>query len=144
MVVTAGGTLKRAATPWKAVISPLEKTAAGVALWTGEVIVTNCRRLNRRRRRGTRVGRVLAFLDGIRGLHCDSTYASGSAFKITLHPDIAFLTPTGTPWVSHNPVINTIFCAISNRGNAMVQCSPTDSSKYTLKKNKWKRKPLFS
>lgn len=132
MVITAGGTLERAASPWKAIVCVLIDTAASVALRAGVIAITDSWGLYRRWWRGARVGGILAFLDRVRGLHCYTTFAGGSACQIALHPDIPFLSPAWTPWVPHNPVINTIFCAISNSSNSMVQCCPAFSREYTL------------
>ena len=55
IVLTAGGSLKGAASPCKAVRSPLKKTAASVALRAGVVVITNHGRLDRRWRRRARV-----------------------------------------------------------------------------------------
>lgn len=135
MVITAGGRLERAASPCKAIVCILIDTAASVALRTVVVVITDSWGLYRRWRRGAGVGGVLAFLDRVRGLHCNTTFAGGSAIQIALHPDIPCLSPASTPWVPHNPVINTIFCAISNSSNSMVQCCPASSGEYTLKRD---------
>lgn len=136
VVITAGGSLKRTTSPFKAIISELKSTAAGVAFWTGIVIITNLWRLYWRWRRWTWVGGIVSCLDWVRSLHRNSTYSCSCTQQITLHPDIAFLSPASTPWVSHNPVINTIICAISNSGNTMVQWCTTSSGEYTLKKSR--------
>lgn len=133
VVITAGGSLKRAASPCKARVTILKDTAASVALRARVIIVTHSRRLCWRWRRRSGVGRILAFLYGIWGLHGNSTLARESASHITLHPNIASLSPATAPWILHNPVISSIFCAISNSSNTMVQRCPTSSRKYTLK-----------
>lgn len=97
MVITAGGRLERAASPCKAVAFILIDTAASVALRTVEIVITDSWGLYRRWRRGAGVGGVLAFLDRVRGLHCNTTFAGSSAIQIALHPDIPFLSPASTP-----------------------------------------------
>ena len=134
IVIAAGGRLKWTASPCKARSSILIKTAAGIALRTGVIVVTDSWGHYWRRWRWAWVGRILTFLDRVGGLHCYSTFASCFANQIALHPNITCLSPACTPWVSHNPVINTIVCAIPNSSNSMVQCCPTSSCEYTLKR----------
>lgn len=97
MVITAGGTLKWAASPRKAKVSILVSTAAGVALSAGVIAITDSWGLYWRWWRWAGVGRILAFLDRVGGLHCNSTFASCRANQIALHLKIAFLSPASTP-----------------------------------------------
>lgn len=138
VVITAGGSLKRATSPFKAIVCKLVSAAAGVAFWAGIVIITDLGRLYWRWRGWTRVGRIWTCLDRIRSFHGNSTHACGWAEQITFHPDIPILSPTSTPWIPHYPVFNTFFCPISNHSNTMVQWCTTFSSKYTLQENKKK------
>lgn len=78
-------------------------------------------------------GRVLASLDRVRRLHCDSTLASKGFSYVTLHPDVSMLTPASSPWVPHNPVIHTILCAVPNHSNTVVQCIATFTREYALR-----------
>lgn len=132
VIITAGGCLERAASPGKAVVCILIDAAAGVALGTRVVTVTDSRGFHRRWWRRARIGRILASLDGVRGLHGYTTFASGGTSHITCHSDVAFLSPATAPWVLHYPVINSIFGAISDCRNPMIQSCPTFPSKYTL------------
>ena len=75
IVFTATGSLEWAASPIKAVAIVLVDTAAGIALRTGVITITNSRRLYWRWRRGTRIGGILTLFYRIRGFHCNSTFA---------------------------------------------------------------------
>lgn len=120
MVFTTCGSLERTTSPWETIVCILVDAATGSALLATIVIITNRWWLHRWRRWWSRVWRILPFFDRIRCLHCNPTYTSFGIAQITLHSNISSLSPIRTPWVSHYPVINTIFCAVSNSSHTMV------------------------
>lgn len=132
MVFTAGSTLKWAASPLKAEVAILKEAATSIAVRTAVVIVADSGRRYWRWRRGARVGGILAFLDGVRSFHRNSTYPC-RAINTSRHPEISIFSPAFPPRVPDNPIIFTIFCAIAHCSNTMVQLSPTSSRKNTLK-----------
>lgn len=132
MVTAAGGRFKRAASPSKAVVAVLKHAAACGALWAGIVSITHNIRLIRRGRGRSRVGRIWASLDGIRGLHGNATLSGAGATQIPLEPHKSLLSPALAPRVLHNPVILTIFCTITHSNNSMIHLCPTWPSEYTL------------
>lgn len=138
VVITAGGTLKRTASPRKAIPSKLIYAAASGACRTVVVTITNNGWLHRWRWRWSGIWGILAFLDRIGGLHCNPTLAS-TCGHITFHSDIPLLSPASSPRILHNPIVYTIFCTISNGSNTMIQVCPASSRKYTLSKwnNTW-------
>lgn len=97
MVITAGGTVKWAASPCQTIVCIFINTAAGVALRTGEIAVTDGWWLYWRWWRWTRVGGIFSFLDRVRGQHCNTTFATRCANQIAHHLDIACLSPVCTP-----------------------------------------------
>lgn len=97
MVVTTGGTLKRAASPFKAETNVLIDTTACAFLRACVVFIADYTRLGRRRRGWTGVRRVLPILDWVRGFYCNPALASFSAGQITLQLDISTLPPVRAP-----------------------------------------------
>lgn len=97
MVSTAGGRFKRAASPRKAVVVVLKQAAACGALRAGIVSITDNIRLIRGGRGRAWVGRILASLDWIRGLHGNATLASVGAVQIPLDLHISILSPAFAP-----------------------------------------------
>lgn len=121
VVITAGCRLKGAASPSKAVITILVDAAASASLRAWIIIITNSWGFYRRRWwRWIRLRRVLTLLGWIWWLYGNSTLARFGAGDIALQPDVSILTPAGSPWVPHNPVINTVFGTIPNSNHTVV------------------------
>ena len=131
VVIAAGSSLERAASPCKAILSIIKDAATSAAIRAGKVIITHRWRFHWRWRRWTGIGGVLAFLDRVRGFDCNSTFSSWAG-NVSLHSDIAALPPALAPRVPHNPVVFTLFSSVTHSGNTMVQIYPTFSSKYAL------------
>lgn len=100
MILAAGGTLKRAASPDQADVPEAKSTAAGGACFAGVGRITGNIRGDRGRRwcwrSWRRLGRVWALLSGVRCHHSNSTLASGGV-DVALHADVPSLTPLWTP-----------------------------------------------
>lgn len=133
MIFTTGGTLKWAASPCKAIFTILIYAAAGGSLRTAIIIIANSRGLYWGWGRWTWIRRIWPVLYRVRGLNCNSTFTRRTASQIPFHSNIPVLPPVFAPRVSNNPVVMTIFCAISHSSNTMVQGCPTFASKYTLR-----------
>lgn len=72
MVFTASGTFKGAATPLEAVTIEIIDTATGIAFRAFVVVIADGGWLDRRRRRRTRVRRIVACLGRVRGFYSNS------------------------------------------------------------------------
>ncbi len=81
---------------------------------------------------GTRIRRVRTCLYGIRRLNVDTTQTKTAGFNIPLHTQITPLTPIATPWVLHNPIVQSMLSTISNYQHSVIKVSAALSSKYTL------------
>lgn len=134
VIITASSTFKWATAPREAIFSILIDTTTGCAYGARIVTVTNSWWANGRWRRGARIWRILAFLDRVRCFHCNPAFSCSGVGHVTLHLNIAFLSPAWSPWVPDKPVILAIFAAVSNCSHSMVQLGPTCSSEYTLDK----------
>lgn len=140
MVIAADCGFIRAAAPAEAEVAILIQAATSASLWARVVVVTDTSGaggIYRRWGRGTRIWGILAFLGGIRNLHCYATLA-GWSVNIALHLDVAILSPAWPPGVPHKPVVLAIFCAVANSNHPMIQLGSTASSEYTLYKH-WRR-----
>lgn len=120
VIIATSSRLKRTASPVKAEVPILVDTAACASLRTCIVVITNSGGFHWRWRRWAGVWRVGTSLDGIRGFNGDPTFSSGGIGQIPLKLDVAILSPTGSPWIPHDPVIYSIFSAISHSNNTMV------------------------
>lgn len=134
MVITADCIFKRATSPSKTEVPYCENTAASGASRALVVFITHSGGLNRRRRRWRgrrRVGRIPTFLDRVRWLNGNATQP-GFRVHITVHSHVALFSPVWTPWVLDNPVVQAVFCAVSDNSHAVVQIGATRSSEYSL------------
>lgn len=96
VIIAADCRLQRAAPPRKAVAAILIETTAGGGWWAGVILVTDSWRAHWRGRGWTRVGWVLALLYGVRWFHSDTAFPGG-CLHVTLHPDVASLSPVSSP-----------------------------------------------
>ena len=83
-------------------------------------------------------GGIGAVLDGVIWQPCNET-CSGTS-DVTLHPNVATLSPVQAPRVPHYPIVYTSFCSVSNDCNRVIYLCPTWSGEYALKKKYSKNK----
>lgn len=63
---------------------------------------------------------VLGGLGRVRRLHCYSALACQCVSHITFYFKVSVFTPVLSPWVSHNPVVQSIFFTITNHHHTVV------------------------
>jgi hypothetical protein len=135
VIIAAASTLQWAAAPGEALIAVLVDAAAGRARGARVVVITDrgwWGGRDGRRRRRARVRGVCAGLQWVRRLDSNATFAT-ACLDVTLHPDIAGLTPDGTPGVPDQPVVLAVLCTITNGGNTVVESCSTGSGEDTLR-----------
>lgn len=139
MVLAAGGTFDRTATPDQADVPETKRTATGAARCAGEVLIADIVRGNqgrRRRWRGwRRLGRVCALLGRVGCHHSNPALPSGG-IDVPLHTDVTILAPLCTPRVADNPVVLPIFGAVADSDDTVVKIRGASSTKDTLNENR--------
>lgn len=130
---------QRAAPPVKAFTAPRVYTTTSCT-WRARVIVIThiCwwwrwRRWWRSVWRGWCRWRVSAFLDGVWRLYGNAAFALGVC-DVALHANVARLTPGTAPWVTHDPVVTLVGCAIPNGCNTVINVGSTWPRKNSLLK----------